>query len=214
MALDFGARAQDFLKRITPLSADLAAHGPTRTLALQKLHRICQAEVRTLKARYTLATVKLALSKYRERDPRRGPRSLGLASKKDALRPTLQLSRARFRRNPHAQCRQQRAHPPRPIQSHSARVQKLSSKPLSNCSPATATSKKAWALWPSPGAGLPRSSLAPPSASLEKNSPFPPSSSTANSKPAKLPAPVSSHTSFPSAATPRKSSRPSTLSDR
>jgi hypothetical protein len=49
------ARAQDFLKRITPLSADLAAHGRTRTLALQKLHRICLAEVRTLKARYTLA---------------------------------------------------------------------------------------------------------------------------------------------------------------
>jgi hypothetical protein len=79
VALDFGARAQDFLKRITPLSADLAARGRTRTLALQKLHRICLAEVRTLKARYTLATVKLALSKYRERDSRRGPRSLGLA---------------------------------------------------------------------------------------------------------------------------------------
>ena len=79
MVIDFGARAQDFLKRITPLSADLAAHGRTRTLALQKLHRICLAEVRTLKARYTLATVKLALSKYRERDPRRGARSLGLA---------------------------------------------------------------------------------------------------------------------------------------
>src|SRR5208337_961141 len=53
------------LKRIAPLSADLAAHGRTRTMALQKLHRICQAEVRRLKARYTLATVKLALSKYR-----------------------------------------------------------------------------------------------------------------------------------------------------
>ena len=65
MALDFGARAQDFLKRITHLSADLATRGRTRTLALQKLHRICQAEVRTLKARYTLVTVKLALSKYR-----------------------------------------------------------------------------------------------------------------------------------------------------
>src|SRR5271157_1194098 len=65
VVLDFGARAQDFLKRITPLSADLAAHGRTRTLALQKLHRLCQAEVRRLKARYTLATVKLALSKYR-----------------------------------------------------------------------------------------------------------------------------------------------------
>jgi hypothetical protein len=51
-------------KRITPLSADLAGHGRTRTLALQKLHRICLAEVRILKARYTLATVKFALSKY------------------------------------------------------------------------------------------------------------------------------------------------------
>jgi hypothetical protein len=51
VALDFGARAQDFLKRITPLSADLAARGRTRTLALQKLHRICLAKVRTLKAR-------------------------------------------------------------------------------------------------------------------------------------------------------------------
>jgi hypothetical protein len=71
VVLDFGARAQDFLKRITPLSADLAADGRTRTLALQKLHRICQAEVRTLKACYTLATIKFALSKYRERDPRR-----------------------------------------------------------------------------------------------------------------------------------------------
>jgi hypothetical protein len=61
-----------------------------------------QAEVRTLKARYTLATVKLALSKYRERDPRRRARSLGLAPKKNALRPALQLSRARSRRNPRA----------------------------------------------------------------------------------------------------------------
>jgi hypothetical protein len=55
VALDFADRAQDFLKRITPLSADLAAR--TRTRTLQKLHRICQAEVR----RYSLATVKLAL---------------------------------------------------------------------------------------------------------------------------------------------------------
>jgi hypothetical protein len=51
VALDFEVRAQDFLKRITTLSADLAARGRTRTLALQKLHRICQAEVRRLKAR-------------------------------------------------------------------------------------------------------------------------------------------------------------------
>jgi hypothetical protein len=102
VVLDFAARAQDFLKRITPLSADLAARGRTRTLALQKLHRICLAEVRTLKARYTLATVKLALSKYRERDSRRGPRSLGLAPKENAFRSALQLSRAGSRRNPHA----------------------------------------------------------------------------------------------------------------
>ena len=100
MVLDFGVRAQNFLKRITTLSADLAAHGRTRTLALQKLHRLCQAEVRRLKARYTLATVKLALSKYRERDPRRGARSPRLAPKKNAFRSTLQLSRARSRRNP------------------------------------------------------------------------------------------------------------------
>jgi hypothetical protein len=80
-----------------PISPPTAALG---TLALQKLHRICQAEVRTLKARYTLATVKLALSKYRERDPRRGPRSLGLAPKKNAFRSALQLSRARTGRNP------------------------------------------------------------------------------------------------------------------
>jgi hypothetical protein len=40
-----------------------------------------------------LATVKLALSKYRERDPRRGPRSLGLTPKKDAFRSALQLMR-------------------------------------------------------------------------------------------------------------------------
>jgi Telomere resolvase len=62
VVLDFGARAQDFLKRIHP---SLCRSRRTPTLALQKLHRICQAEVRTLKARYTLATVKLALSKYR-----------------------------------------------------------------------------------------------------------------------------------------------------
>jgi hypothetical protein len=65
---------------------------------------------------------------------------------------------------------------------------------------------------PDPGAGLPKSSLAPPSASLEKNSPFPPSSSTANSKPAKLPAPVPSPTSSPSWPTQRNSFRSSTLS--
>jgi hypothetical protein len=64
--LNFEARAQDFLRRITTLSADLAAHGRTRTLALKKLRRICQAEVRRLKANYTTATVKFYLSKYRD----------------------------------------------------------------------------------------------------------------------------------------------------
>jgi hypothetical protein len=79
VALDFGVRAKTSLNE-SPLS--LLISPPTAalgTLALQKLHRICLAEVRTLKTRYTLATVKLALSKYRERDPRRGARSLGLA---------------------------------------------------------------------------------------------------------------------------------------
>src|SRR5271166_6482740 len=60
------ARAQAFLKRIAPLSADLAAHGRTRTLALKKLRRICHAEVRKLKANYTTATVTFYLSKYRD----------------------------------------------------------------------------------------------------------------------------------------------------
>ena len=53
MVLDSVPEPKTSFKRITPLSADLAAHGRTRTLALQKLHRICQAEIRTLKARYT-----------------------------------------------------------------------------------------------------------------------------------------------------------------
>src|SRR3984893_15983840 len=64
--LNLDARAQAFLKRIAPLSADLAAHGRTRALALKKLHRICQAEVRRLKASYTPATVHFYLSKYRD----------------------------------------------------------------------------------------------------------------------------------------------------
>jgi hypothetical protein len=44
-------------------AADLAARGRTRALALKKLRRICQAEVRRLKAKHTPATVKLYLSK-------------------------------------------------------------------------------------------------------------------------------------------------------
>jgi hypothetical protein len=52
------ARAQAFLDRIAPLSADLDARGHTRALALKKLRRICQAEVRRLKERLSPATVK------------------------------------------------------------------------------------------------------------------------------------------------------------
>ena len=64
--LNLDARAQAFLERIATLSTDLAAHGRTRALALKKLRRICEAEVRRLKARHTPATVKLYLSKYRD----------------------------------------------------------------------------------------------------------------------------------------------------
>jgi hypothetical protein len=39
--LKLDVRAQAFLDRIATLSADLAAHGRTRALALKKLRRIC-----------------------------------------------------------------------------------------------------------------------------------------------------------------------------
>jgi hypothetical protein len=64
--LNLHARIQDFLVRIQPLSPDLRSHGRTRALALQKLHRICAREVRNLKAKFTLATVKYYLSQYRD----------------------------------------------------------------------------------------------------------------------------------------------------
>jgi hypothetical protein len=102
VALDFGPEhkiSSNASPLSLPISPPMAALAP---LALQKLHRICLAEVRTLKARYTLATVKLAPLQVPQRDPRRGPRSLGLAPKKNALRSALQLSRARTGRNPRA----------------------------------------------------------------------------------------------------------------
>ena len=46
-----------------PISPPTAALAPWRW---KKLHRICQAEVRRLKASYTPATVKFYLSKYRD----------------------------------------------------------------------------------------------------------------------------------------------------
>jgi hypothetical protein len=57
--------------------------------------------------------------------------------------------------------------------------------------------------WPSPGAGLPKSSLAPPSASLE-NPPIPPSSSTANWKTRQAPGTSSEPYLIPVLADPRK----------
>src|SRR5580692_11231896 len=67
--LNLDARAQAFLDRIAPLSADLAAHGRTRALALKKLRRICQAEVRRLKANFTLATSRLVADVFGGRGP-------------------------------------------------------------------------------------------------------------------------------------------------
>jgi hypothetical protein len=58
--------------------------------------------------------------------------------------------------------------------------------------------------WPSPGAGLPRSSSAPPSASLGKNSPIPPSSSTANWKTRRAPGTSSEPYLIPVLAEPKK----------
>jgi hypothetical protein len=81
------ARAQAFLKRIAPLSADLAAHGRTRALALKKLRRICQAEVRRLKANYTPATVKFYLSKYRDSIRAVEPDHLVLRPRKERCAP-------------------------------------------------------------------------------------------------------------------------------
>jgi hypothetical protein len=67
--LNLDARAQAFLDRIAPLSADLAAHGHARALALKKLRRICQAEVRRLKAK-TLSGYRQTLSlQVSRRDP-------------------------------------------------------------------------------------------------------------------------------------------------
>jgi hypothetical protein len=141
VVLDFGARAQDFLKRIHP---SLCRSRRTPTLALQKLHRICQAEVRTLKARYTLATVKLALSKYRNAIRAVEPDHL-------VLRPRKMRSGQRFSYLALEPKKPARSTPPttsaftatNPISSRS--IRRLSSKRLSNSSPATATSKKAWA---------------------------------------------------------------------
>jgi hypothetical protein len=108
-----------------------------------------------------------------QRDPRRGPRSLGLAPKENAFWSALQLSRARSRRNPRPQRRLPRAHPPRPIQSHPPGSGGLhpnrSRTPLQRPLPP----KRHGPGWPSPAAGLPRSSLAPPFSLPRENLPYP-----------------------------------------
>jgi hypothetical protein len=213
--LDFGARAQDFLKRITPLSADLAAHGRTR-------HPRPPETSQNLPSRSPHPQSPLHPG-HRQTRPLQVPRARSRAVDPDhlVLRPRKMRSGQRFsylalelRRKPHAQRRLPRVHSPRPIQSHPARVPKPSSKTALELLASDRYLQKGMGLMALTGAGLPRSSLAPPSASLEKNSPIPLSSSTASSKPAKLPVPVSSRTSSPSSPTPRNLSRPSTLSDR
>jgi hypothetical protein len=82
-------------KRVNPSLLDLAAHGRTRHPGPPETSPNLPSRSPKAQSPLHLATVRLALSKYRERDPRRGARSLGLAPKKNALRPTLQLSRAR-----------------------------------------------------------------------------------------------------------------------
>ena len=84
--LNLDARAQAFLKRIAPISPPTAALAPW---GWKKLHRICQAEVRRLKASYTSATVKFLPLQVPRLDPRRRTGSIGLAPKEDALRPAL-----------------------------------------------------------------------------------------------------------------------------
>jgi len=140
------ARAKAFLARIAPLSADLQAHGRTRALALQKLRRICQAEVRRLKASYSLATVKLYLSKYRDAIRASDPNHL-------VLRPRKMRSGQRF--SYFALDPEETGPSTPPITSASTGTSPTSS-PLSRRPSsrklwlfwaATATWKKAWASW-------------------------------------------------------------------
>jgi hypothetical protein len=65
-----------------------------------KLRRICQAEVRRLKAKHTPVTVKLYLSKYGARSAPNRPQPPRPAPKKDALRTAFLLPSSRSGRNP------------------------------------------------------------------------------------------------------------------
>jgi hypothetical protein len=99
----------------------------------------------------------------------------GLAPKKNALRPALQLSGARARKKPARwnAAYHERISTGEPIQPHPEAFIQTTLELLAS----DRYLQKAWASWPSPGAGLPRSSSVPSSASLEKNSIIPTSPS-------------------------------------
>src|SRR4029077_16057680 len=159
------------LDRIAPLSADLAAHGRTRALALRKLRRICQAEVRRLRAKHP-ATVKLYLSKHRDSIRQIDPNHL-------VLRPRKIRSGQRF---------SYPALDPEETRSINAAYHQRIHKDQSNLIPLdpeafiqTALTllasdrylEKAWPSCPARGPGQPRFSLAPSSACQKKKLPYP-----------------------------------------
>ena len=207
--LNIDARAQAFLDRIAPLSADLAAHGHTRTLALKKLRRICQAEVRRLKERLSPATVKLYLSKYRDAIRQIDPDHL-------VLRPRKMRSGQRF---------SYLALPPEETRALNAAYHQRIHEDQSNLIPLDpqAFIEKALDLLASDrylekGMGLmaltgrrPAEIFFSASFSLPpKKLPFPALISRASSKHAMPPAPASSLTRSRSWPIQRKSSKPST----
>jgi hypothetical protein len=211
--LNLEARAQAFLKRIAPLSADLAARGHTRALALQKPRRICQAEVRKFKADHTPATVKFYLSKYRDAIRQLDPDHL-------VLRPRKMRSSQRFSYlalEPEETRRINAAYHQR-IQKDQASLIPLDPEAFIQ----TALDFLASDRYLEKGMGLmaltgrrPAEIFFSASFSLPKrNSPSQPSSSVASSKPATLPAPALSLTQSLFWPSQRRSSRPSIDSDR
>jgi hypothetical protein len=88
VALDFGARAQDFLKRITPLFCRSRRPRPhSAPWPSRNSTEFAKPKSAGLKARYTLATVKLALSKYRNAIRAVDPDHLVLRPRKMRHRP-------------------------------------------------------------------------------------------------------------------------------
>ena len=111
-----------------------------------KLRRICQSEVRRLKASHTPATVKFYLSKYRDSIRQIDPNHL-------VLRPRKMRSGQRFSYlalEPEETRVINAAYHQRVHRDQSNLIpldRKPSSKKLSNSWPAIAISKKAWAPW-------------------------------------------------------------------